>query len=265
MNDKKELGSLSYKREGKEGGEVLLFLHGFCGSAEYFKELIPYLNEEYSVITVNLRGHGGSPSAKEAFEIDDMARDLFNFISEQGLESVYMLGHSLGGYVTLAFAELFPSRLKGFSLIHSTAFPDSEEAKEVRLEGINIIEEKGIEPFIDRLVPNLFSRDSLTKLKEKVEDVKEIGYKTSPEGAKGALRAMYGRPDRNRVLRETQKPVLLVAGERDKVIPQEKVFSAEGRHIKTAVLPGAGHMGMIEAPEELAQNIKEWIKISSLK
>ncbi|PLT28374.1 alpha/beta fold hydrolase [Peribacillus deserti] len=254
---------LSYIKEGK--GDVLIFLHGFCGSAHYWDELIPLLSDDFTVICVNLRGHGGNQAEDTAFEITDMARDLYHFISENSLDQVYMFGHSLSGYISLAFAELFPSKLKGFGLIHSTAYPDTDEAKEARIENINLIDERGLEAFVDRLIPNLFSKDSLAQLKDKVSKVKEIGYATDVNGAKGALMAMRNRPDRNYVLRETSRPVLLVAGEKDKVAPPEKVFSVEDSHIKTELLPKAGHMGMLETPEELARIIKNWIKLTELK
>ncbi|MBM7692600.1 pimeloyl-ACP methyl ester carboxylesterase [Peribacillus deserti] len=255
--------SQSYNQEGK--GEVLLFIHGFCGSAHYWDELIPLLKDDYTVLCVNLRGHGGNKTDDSAIEITDMARDLYHFLSQHSVDQVYMFGHSLGGYISLAFAELFPSKLKGFGLIHSTAFPDSDNAKEARIESMNLIDERGLASFVDRLIPNLFSKDSLAQLKDKVSKVKEIGYGTDVNGAKGALMAMRNRPDRNHVLRETSKPVLLVAGEKDKVIPPEKVFSVEDSHIKTELLPKAGHMGMLETPEELARIIKNWIKLSKLK
>ncbi|WP_026694863.1 alpha/beta fold hydrolase [Peribacillus kribbensis] len=253
----------SYIKEGQ--GDVLLFIHGFCGSADYWNYLIPYLKDDYTVICMDLRGHGDSGLEAGSFEIEDLARDLYSFLSAEGLDDIYLFGHSLGGYVALAFAELFPAKLQGFSLIHSTAFPDSEEAKEARMDNIALVEERGVEALVNKLIPNLFAKETLAAEKEKVNEMKEIGYGTSLDGVNGALRAMAGRPDRNRVLRDTPKPVLLVAGDRDRLISQEKVFSAQGSHITTRILQKAGHMGMVEYPKELSRIIKEWVRLSQMK
>ncbi len=101
-----------------------------------------------------------------------------------------MFGHSLGGYITLAFAEKYSDCLNGFSLVHSTAFPDSEEAKKGRIANVEKVQNEGIPSLIDGLVPKLFSPDNLEKMAEDVEIAKQIGYSTSPQGAINALVAM---------------------------------------------------------------------------
>ncbi|MFE4707492.1 alpha/beta fold hydrolase [Peribacillus simplex] len=248
-------GKLSYIDTGK-GNETLLFIHGFCGSHEYWSDIIAELKDEYRIIAVDLRGHGASEEIGGSFSIEDMAADIASFLEELEIGQVYMFGHSLGGYITLAFAERFPGKLSGFSLVHSTAFPDDETGKEGRLKAVEKIESEGIPAFIDGLIPKLFANSD----DPNIDHIKEIGYKTSEIGAIGSLHAMRNRIDRNHVLKDTKLPVLLVAGEQDKVIPVDKTFSVKGSHIKEVILKGSGHMGMLEAPSRLIEEIIRFVE-----
>jgi 3-oxoadipate enol-lactonase len=246
----KDNGKLSYIDTGK-GNKTLLFIHGFCGSHEYWSDIIAELKDDYRVIAVDLRGHGASEEIGESFSIDDMAADIASLLDELEIAKVYMFGHSLGGYITLAFAERFPGKLSGFSLVHSTALPDDETGKAGRLKSVEKIKSEGIPAFVDGLIPKLFSNPEDSN----IEQTKEIGYKTSESGAIGSLHAMRNRIDRNHVLKDTKLPVLLVAGEEDKLIPVEKTFSTKGSHIHEVILKGSGHMGMLEAPSRLLEEI----------
>ena len=112
---------------------------------------------------------------------------------------------------------------------------------------------------MDGLVPGLFAPDHVESLTTQVNRVKEIGYQTAPQGAIGAALAMRERPDRRDVLSATPLPVLLVAGEKDGVVPPERTFTSDKPHIVQATIAGAGHMSMYEAPEELIQVIKQFM------
>ncbi|XXM74217.1 alpha/beta fold hydrolase [Lysinibacillus sphaericus] len=248
---------LAYQDRG-EGEETVILLHGFCGSSSYWQEVVPLL-DSCRVITIDLRGHGQSGISDSPFTIEDMAKDIHYFMDQKQLENVYLFGHSLGGYITLAFAELYKDKLKGYGLIHSTALADSKEAKNNRLSSIEKIKKEGMHSFVDGLVPNLFNPARQEELKEKIQTVKEIGYETSPIGAIQTLKAMRNRTDRSDVIKSSSPPVLLIAGEHDRVIPKEKIFIKEAAHIHTEVLPESGHMGLFEEPDKLAYTIKEYI------
>lgn len=247
---------LAYIDEGK--GEVIVLLHGFCGSHEYWEEVIPELAKEYRVIAPDLRGHGKSSISDSACAVEDFSEDIKELLGQLGLDKVTMLGHSLGGYITLAFADHQSNRLKGYGLIHSTAFPDDEAGRLKRDRTIEQIKEKGIKSVIDQLIPNLFAPDTL--LTEKIEKAIRIGYETPPEGAIAASVAMKNRPNRNGVLQNSNIPVLLVAGESDQVIHPEKTFSVSKVNITQTTLKGAGHMGMYEATDTLIEEILEFMK-----
>jgi len=247
---------LSYRDEGS--GTPLVLVHGFCGSSEYWQHLVAPLSRQFRVITPNLRGHGSSTFSDAPCTMDHLADDIACLLAHLKLESVILLGHSLGGYVTLAFAERYPEKLSGFGLIHSTAFPDDETAKVNRNKGMESIRENGIEPFIKALVPKLFAPEHLQSMPEAVQLAKQIGRRTNPEAAIRILAGMRDRPDRLDVLRNTDRPVLLVAGEKDQIIPVHKAVALEAPHVTPVLIPGAGHMSMLEAPETLMAAIRQF-------
>ncbi|MCZ8523216.1 MULTISPECIES: alpha/beta fold hydrolase [Paenibacillus] len=244
---------LSYTEAG-EGTPVVL-LHGFCGSSAYWDELVPLLESRCRVIVPDLRGHGDSAAPDGSYSMETFAEETAGFLKALDLGRTVVLGHSLGGYITLALAERYPDLLLGFGLIHSTALPDDEKGKEGRLKAMNTIREQGLPAFIEGLIPKLFAPAHLESMPQAVDKAKEIGLGTDPEGAVRTLEGMRTRPDRQAVLAEAQVPVLLVAGTGDGVIAPEKTFAVDGEHITKKQIDGAGHMSLVEAPGDLAQAI----------
>lgn len=248
---------ISYTDQGE--GEVLILLHGFCGSSSYWEEVVPELTRQYRCIVPDLRGHGATDAPEGHYTIEQMGNDVLGLMDELHIEKAVLLGHSMGGYVTLAIAEQHPERLQAFGLVHSTAYPDGEEAKEKRLRAVSTIRNDGIVSFVDGLVPGLFAPEHVKSFAGKVQRVKEIGYRTPPQGAAGAAMAMRERPDRRDVLSATSLPVLLVAGEKDAIVPPERMFTSDKPNIVQHVIAEAGHMSMYEAPESLIQVVKEFM------
>jgi 3-oxoadipate enol-lactonase len=249
---------LAYKEQGQ--GQAVMLLHGFCGSSAYWDQLMPLLPDNYRFITPDLRGHGESGAPETEYSMEAFADDMAALIKQLGLEQAIMLGHSLGGYATLAFGERNPELLTAFGLVHSTAFPDSDAAKEARIKAIKSIWEKGLEPYVrDGLVPKLFSPAHLQTMPEAVRKAVTIGLKTAPDAAVRTLDGMRQRPDRNHVLAEAKVPVLIAAGIDDQIIPVGRAFSVSGGHITQSLLEHAGHMSMMEAPEQLAKIIIDFI------
>jgi len=242
---------IAYVEEGM--GETLVLIHGFCGSSSYWHKLVPLLSKTHHVIAIDLRGHGNSSAPDEPYSMERFADDLALFVDELGLAKIHLFGHSLGGYVTLAFANQYADKLASFGLIHSTPYPDDDAAKANRDKGAQSIRENGMEPFIKALIPKLFAPSHIESMTEEVQLAKEIGFATSPIGAIQTLGAMRDRADRNHVLQETTLPVLLVAGTEDQIIPAKKTFTVDKNSVEQVLLPDAGHMGMVEAPEKMAE------------
>lgn len=257
--EKMELGNqnIAYKDQG--AGEAILLLHGFCGSSAYFDEILPELTANYRCIVPDLRGHGQSDAPNSSYSIDQMADDVMGVLNALELAKVSVFGHSLGGYITLSIAERYPERVKAFGLVHSTAYPDSEEAKEKRLAAVSTIQTQGIQSFVDSLVPGLFAEENRERMSTVIDKIQEIGYRTSPLGATSTAIAMRERPDRRHVLEDSIVPVLLIAGESDGVVPPDRTFTADGEGVTQALIRGAGHMSMVEAPDELTRVILEFM------
>lgn len=251
-------GTTTAYREVGSGEQTIVLLHGFCGSSSYWDRLGSLL-PQFRIIAPDLRGHGDSSGNDEAHTMEVLAEDLFLFFEALELHAVHLFGHSLGGYVTLAFAEQHADRLASFGLIHSTPLPDGEEARANRDKSIESILSGGMEPFIRALVPKLFAPDNLAKMTEEVELAKRIGLATNPQAAVQTLRGMRDRKNREQVLQEAHLPILLIAGDADQIIPAAKTFRADGEHVEQVVLEGTGHMGMLEATELMAQAISRFI------
>ncbi|WML39884.1 alpha/beta hydrolase [Neobacillus sp. OS1-2] len=247
--------TIGYVDQGE--GNPIVLLHGFCGSSRYWEKVIPELSKSYRVIALDLPGHGESSMGKDGYSIEDYADNIKGLLDQLHIQKVTMFGHSLGGYITLAFAEKYSGHLNGFSLVHSTAFPDSDEAKKGRMANVEKVNIEGIKVLIDGLVPKLFSPENVEQ--DYVNTAIEIGYSTSPRGAISALTAMKNRMDRNHVLKTTSLPVLLLAGEQDQIIPAEKTFSVSGDNIQQKIVKNAGHMSMYENHQDLILEIQEYL------
>ncbi|KIL36890.1 alpha/beta hydrolase [Cohnella kolymensis] len=240
-------------------GTPIVLLHGYCGSHHYWDDVIPLLSARYRVIAPDLRGHGASSASEGVYTMEQLAGDTAELMDELKLQKVYLLGHSLGGYISLAFAEQYPDRLLGFGLMHSTSLADSETAKENRVKAVETIQTKGVNAFVDGLIPKLFSEEHKKSKSHKVDQAKEIGYATSPQAAVGCALGMRQRPDRTAVLSGSDLPVLLLAGEQDAVIPPENRFPVSDDNITAITLKDAAHMGMMETPQAFAEAILEFL------
>ncbi|WP_424767958.1 alpha/beta fold hydrolase [Paenibacillus sp. sgz302251] len=232
--------------------ETVVLLHGYCGSSAYWESIVETLEQSVRVIAPDLRGHGYSSAPdNETYTMEMYADDLAHMLIQLQIHNAIVLGHSLGGYITLAFAEQYAKKLSGFGLIHSTALEDSDTAKQNRDKAVTALEENGVVAFVDGLVPKLFAPGNVEAMAEEIERGKLIGYGTSRQGAIGTARGMKARANRTKVIESANLPVILVAGLNDKIIPVESAFAAVNDNTVKVELDSAGHMGMIEQPKEL--------------
>lgn len=248
--------------EQKGSGIPVVLLHGYLGSRRYWSDVYPALVSRYRVILADVRGHASSPATEGIYTMEQLAEDTVALLDRYEIPKAYVFGHSLSGYSTLALAEKYPDRLLGFGLIHSTSLPDTDAAKEGRLQTAERVKTEGVSPLVDGLIPKLFAPDNREAMEKKVTTAKEIGYAASPQGAIGCALGMRERPDRTHVLRQTNLPVLLLAGEQDEVIPPDRRFPVSGGHITAVTLPRTGHMSMMEDPSRLTDEIVEFIEKS---
>ncbi len=253
--------TLQYNKYGT--GFPVILLHGFGEDNTIWNNQIVFLSTHCQLIVPNLQGTGSSPlmQDKSTLSIEAMADDIKQLLDDENINQCIVLGHSMGGYITLAFAEKYPQYLKGFGLIHSTAYADNEEKKKNRLKSIDIIEEYGGYSFLKNTIPNLFSVKFKFNNEESVEELIQKSKSFSNTSLQAYCHAMMTRPDRTKVLTNAQVPILLIAGTEDIAAPLKdlKEQSILSTMIDFHILERVGHMGMWEAPQEINQLVLTFI------
>jgi len=238
---------LNYEIQGK-GTENLVLLHGFMENLTIWDDMIPFLSEKFRLIKIDLPGFGKSEVVAEIQTSEIMADEVRKVTDELGLTEFHLLGHSMGGYISLAFAEKYPELLKSFTLFFSTYFADDEAKKETRRKGLRIIKEN-LQAFVNAGVLNLFNPNEHDILESKIKLAKEIAYTSSVEGVLASQKGMIERPDRNSVLENFQGKILFLLGKHDSAINSEKAIKnlPDKTNIKSYVLD-CGHNGHWEKP-----------------
>ena len=251
-------GRLFYRDLGS--GEPVLLLHGFAEDGAVWQKVAEELGTGLRLLIPDLPGSGRSPLPAET-TIESMAAAVKGILDREGIGRCILIGHSMGGYITLAFAEAYPERLLAFGFFHSTAYADTEEKKGGRARSIAFIREHGSAPFIRQSTPNLFAPETRENRPGLVEDM--IGrYGGFPADALAAyLEAMMRRPDRISILARAVVPVLFIIGENDQVVLPEQALSqvAVPALSDIHILSKAGHMGMLEEPAAGAAIIQSFV------
>lgn len=249
-----------YKVIGK--GQPVVLLHGFAEDSSIWKEQMNFLQEYCQIIIPDLPGTGKSGMLPKNATIDDYATSVNALLSNEQIEKCILLGHSMGGYITLAFAERYAEKLKAIGFVHSTAFADNDEKKASREKGIQMMEEYGVFSFLKNTTPNLFSENYKKQYSEKVSDLIEQGKNFSKEALVQYYTAMMNRPDRTEVLAKSNVPVLFIIGSEDKAAPLEDLLKQVSlptiSHIH--IMEGVGHMSMWEEADKLNDYLLEFIK-----
>ncbi len=250
-----------YRVEGK--GKSVVLIHGFGEDSSIFDYQINFLKEHCLLIIPDLPGSGHSEMLEKENQISDYADCIKALIEHENISSCIMLGHSMGGYISLAFAEKYSNLLRGFGLIHSSAFADNEEKKNNRRKGIQLMEEYGAYSFLKNTIPNLFSSHSKEALPQKIASLIEASKHFSTKACQQYYAAMMNRPDRTNVLTGNQLPVLFVIGKEDVAAPlndlKQQIDLPECSYIH--ILDEVGHMSMLEAPDELNKFLLDFISI----
>lgn len=253
--------SISYHIYGT--GKHVVLLHGFAEDGSTWNNEVSYLKSHCQLIVPDLPGSGQSPLLQGAnVEMEDYADCIYALLNYEEIHSCIMISHSMGGYITLAFAGKYPAKLTGFGLVNSTAFADNKEKKTTRKKGIQLMEEYGTFSFIKNTVPNLFSQKSKQEQPEIVAAFAEAWKDFTTTALVQYYTAMMNRPDSTEVLKTSEVPVLFIIGSEDAAAPLndllEQVHLPKVSHIH--VLEGVGHMSMLEAPNDLNKHLLKFIE-----
>lgn len=253
-----------YRTEGK--GKPVMLVHGFAENGNIWNKQIDSLKENNLLIIPDLPGSGDSEMLDGEVSIEDYA-DVLKSLADQiilknGLTKQFcMIGHSMGGYITLAFAEKYSQLLNSFGLFHSSAFADNEEKILTRKKGIDFIKKNGIELFLKTSIPNLFFEQTKKEKPELTTQLFDLSKNISPEALIQYYEATMRRPDRTSVLKNFENPVLFIIGKHDASVPLQA--SLQQCHLPPIsivhILQRSAHMGMWEEKELSGSLMKNFL------
>lgn len=252
-------GKVYYSDSGE--GEPVILLHGYLESSESWNGFAEKLARRFRVISVDLPGHGRSTIFGECHTMEFMATMVKGLLDSLNFSKVFLTGHSLGGYVSLAFLENFPERLKGYSLLHSHPFADTPELIEKREREIKIVKSGKKFLLYPDNVSRMFADENLTKFKESLQFAKDVASRLSDEGIIAVLNGMICRPSRLSVMEAGKVPCLWILGRYDNYISCEQVMAKVTLpgNARVHVLENTGHLGFIEEEEETLELLTGFI------
>ena len=248
-------------------GKPVVLIHGFAEDGDVWKNQIEFLKNHFYLIIPDLPGTGKSELIND-MSIEGMTeviKEILRFelhkFPLQGAEGV-LIGHSMGGYITLAFAEKYPEMLSSIALVHSSAFADNEEKKANRLKSIEFVKKNGAYEFLKAVITDLFTETWATNNQKIVDGQIEKSKSFTDEAIIAYYQAMINRPDRTHVLKSFPKPILFIIGEHDKAVPFEQ--SMQQCYLPNLayihILRNSAHMGMFEETDKLNEALLQFLK-----
>lgn len=251
---------ISYFDKGR--GKVVVLLHEYLETKEVWSSFAEKLSNNYRVIAIDIPGHGQSDVINETHSMKLMAESVNLLLNYLQVSECVMVGHSMGGYVMLAFANLYPEKLNSFVLFHSSIYSDTDEKKKNRLREIEFIKKGKLELIVNTNLPNTFTNDNLKKFSQIIENMKMQAVNNNAEGVCSILRGMMERHDRQELITNFKKPMLFIFGEKDNYIPVEvgEKMAKTNSKIQLDWLANSGHMGFVEEKEKSLRVILDFLK-----
>jgi pimeloyl-ACP methyl ester carboxylesterase len=252
-------GKIYYSDSGQ--GETIILLHGYLESSEIWNEFAKKLSGKFRVISIDLPGHGLSKVYGDCHTMEFFASAVKGLLDCLQIRKVFLTGHSLGGYITLAFLELYPDMLSGYCLFHSHPFADTPETVEKREKEIKIVKAGKKYLLYPENIPKMYATKNLEKFREKVQRSKDIASTIRDEGIIAVLNGMIARPSRLSVIEKGKVPCLWIFGELDNYISGGTVRSKIRLpgNASVVTLESSGHMGFVEEEELSVKIITEFI------
>jgi pimeloyl-ACP methyl ester carboxylesterase len=241
---------IAYARHGK--GTPLVLIHGYPLDHSIWTETAKLLENDFDLIQPDLRGFGESTTMDQQYGMNEIADDLAALLDLFGVDKALLAGHSMGGYVVLAFAKKFPERVLGLALVSSQIAADAPERKEGRYKTAADVEDKGVGIVAQAMTDKLSASQSVRDV------VRPLIERQSKGGVVGALKAMAEREDMTALMPSFKFPVVLLHGDADELIPVDRAREVKAvlPSAQLVVLPAAGHLPMMEMPEKTAGALK---------
>ena len=248
---------INYTDSGK--GNTIVLLHGFLENSNMWNFCLESLSKKHRIITLDLLGHGQTDCLGYVHTMEEMATVVHFVLQKLRIRKVSLIGHSMGGYVALAFAELYPNFIKKVLLLNSTSKADDAERKLNRERAIEAVKQNK-NTFTQLAIANLFSPDNRERLQTEIEKVRIEALQTPIQGVIAAIEGMKIRKDREFLLQENRFPVTLVAGKKDPVLNLESLNQQTTHEGVTLIWLPDGHMSHLENQEEILEIIHQFCK-----
>lgn len=242
-------------------GDVIILVHGYLETSEAWTDLAEKLAGKFRVIAIDLPGHGGSEIDGETCSMEYMAGVINDLADHLKIKKFFLTGHSMGGYITLAFAELFPQKLKGYCLFSSHPFADTPEVIEKRKKEIGLIREGKKDLIYPDNIAKMFADKNLKKFAGVLQRFRTIASAIPGEAIIGVLNGMIIRPSRQHVMEGGKIPCLWILGAMDNYFDCDKTRSRVKlpSNARFEVLKNSGHLGFVEEEGRAAEIISEFI------
>ncbi len=241
-------------------GKPVILVHGFGEDGEVWRHQVEYLEKQFKLIVPDLPGSGKSEQIDD-MSMEGLAEVIHAIMHDEGIEACPVIGHSMGGYITLALVEKYWNHVSAFGLFHSSAFADSEEKKATRQKAIGFVQQHGAFEFFKTATPNLFAPITKEERPGLIDEQLSTLHNFSAPAVVSYYEAMIKRPDRTAVLQNAAVPVLFVMGKYDAAVPMEdtlkQCYLPEKSYIH--ILHDSGHMGMLEQKEESNRILEEFL------
>ncbi|MFN8240390.1 MAG: alpha/beta hydrolase [Bacteroidales bacterium] len=254
-------GKKIYYREQGSGPAVVL-VHGYLEDSSVWNGFADDLASFNRVFAIDLPGHGGSDVYGDTHTMEFMAGAINAILESSGISRAIITGHSMGGYVVLAFADLYPSKTAGFCLIHSHPFADIPEIIKKRQIEISLVRTGKRYLFYPGNVKKMFADANLEKFGNEVERIDKIASAIRSEGIIAVLNGMMIRPQRLRLMEGGNIPYLWILGARDNYINcdsmKQRVTLPSNADL--VILEDSGHMGFIEERSKTLEALSTFIK-----
>lgn len=247
---------------GRQHVNAVVLIHGFPFSAPIWDAQADALASAACVVRPDLRGAGKSGESEGPYLMETLAADVALVLDALGVERVSIAGHSMGGYVALAFARMFTERVVRLALVPSRLRADTPKEAQARRELADRVErEKSIEPIVESILPRLFSPSTQAQRPGVVERAYEIARRNSPGGAAAALRGMALRTAADDIAEDLDVPMLMVVGAQDATLPSEEAREDVRRFPRgrLVICEESGHVPMMEEPERLTAELEKWL------
>jgi len=254
---------INYIEAGPTDAPVILFLHGFPFDKSIWRDQLSFLQKDFRIIAIDMRGHGESELGSEEFSIDLFAYDLIEFMNSLALDEIVLCGHSMGGYVALNAIHRFPKRFKALILCGTSCIADSPEVKQKRLNTIQLIQNEGQEKYAVDILPKLFSKSSMINLPGETILIKDLILKTSLDSIVRTLKALAKREESCSNLSLINVPVLIIVGSDDSLTPpalsEQLLKGIQGAKLK--IFQDAGHLTNLEKSIEFNHEVYDFLKL----